>query len=648
MESQQKTRIGAWWPKRLIALRKRYRAFGRGTIRFLAPNNRKVLAFTRHHEDQHLLLVANLSRFVQFVELDLSAYKGMAAVELFGRTEFPPIGDQPYLLTLGPHAFYWFSLEPPHAMHPTLAPGGEATPPPVLSVRGSWEAVLRGEAKAALERALPAHLAAGPGRRTRDHPSRARSPPLRDRCRRSPCFHLRPVEYKDGRSDTTRCRRLRGRTAERDACPGLSCQLWSSKNGGATRPLRLSEHPPRPDALDSISRKRGAKGSTGEIAGVPTSAFRSLRGESTGSLAVVPLKGEHHNTTLACGQRLALKLFRRVQEGVHPEVEIGRFLTERKPFTHVAPLAGHLGTPPARADQHRGSARLRRQRGRGLRLHGDEIGATRDARARREPCPRPKAVSCAEEGIFRARARLLGAQLESARLLGQRRRRCIALSLRPGRRSRFRDAGFTAQPALAYQSLRNLTGASPLAANGQALPARASRSAGDRARTETVRGVEVLTSAILRLADPLHGDYHLAQLLYTGRDFAIIDFEGEAIRQLADRRRKRSAAYDLAPMILSFEYAAHAAELRCEAPAQPQAVESALRFWYWWFSSAFLNRNGSSRGKSLSPERRRSQALRASTCRTQRRPVGTSSAGVSSGCACRAGDRGDPARRARH
>src|SRR5262249_42363497 len=100
-----------WWTKRLIALRKTYKAFGRGTLEFLKPDNRKILAFLRRYQDERLLIVANLSRFPQAVALDLSSYQGMVPVEMFGRTPFFPIGNQPYVLTLGPHSIYWFSLE---------------------------------------------------------------------------------------------------------------------------------------------------------------------------------------------------------------------------------------------------------------------------------------------------------------------------------------------------------------------------------------------------------------------------------------------------------------------------------------------------------------------------------------------------------
>ena len=102
-----------WWTKRLIALRKQYQAFGRGTIDFLSPDNSHVLAFVRQHEGETILVVANLSRFVQYVELDLTKYQGMAPMELFGRARLPAATDKPYSLTLGSYAFYWMALERP-------------------------------------------------------------------------------------------------------------------------------------------------------------------------------------------------------------------------------------------------------------------------------------------------------------------------------------------------------------------------------------------------------------------------------------------------------------------------------------------------------------------------------------------------------
>jgi maltose alpha-D-glucosyltransferase / alpha-amylase len=97
--------------KRLIAARKKCVAFGRGTVEFLRPRNQSVLAFYRRHAEDTLLVVANLSDRSQPVELDLSAYRGATPVELLGDVRFPPVTDRPYILTLGPHGFYWFRLE---------------------------------------------------------------------------------------------------------------------------------------------------------------------------------------------------------------------------------------------------------------------------------------------------------------------------------------------------------------------------------------------------------------------------------------------------------------------------------------------------------------------------------------------------------
>ena len=116
-----------WWMKRLISLRKQFKAFGRGTIRFLRPDNAKVLAFIREYQDERILVVANLSRFVQFVELDLREYAGVVPEEVFGRTPFPKVGEVPYLLTQSPHAFYWFVLKPAPAGGPTAPTSGSTT-----------------------------------------------------------------------------------------------------------------------------------------------------------------------------------------------------------------------------------------------------------------------------------------------------------------------------------------------------------------------------------------------------------------------------------------------------------------------------------------------------------------------------------------
>ncbi|MGH7699135.1 MAG: maltose alpha-D-glucosyltransferase, partial [Gemmatimonadales bacterium] len=144
-----------WWMKRIIALRRRIKAFGRGSLEFVPSRNPKVLTFLRRHGQEEILVVANLSRFSQYVELELSRYRGMVAVELMGGTEFPPIGELPYLLTLGPHHFYWFALVPQRREELVV------TAPvalPQLEVRGAWADVLRDDAADAVAATFPAFL----------------------------------------------------------------------------------------------------------------------------------------------------------------------------------------------------------------------------------------------------------------------------------------------------------------------------------------------------------------------------------------------------------------------------------------------------------------------------------------------------------
>ncbi|MCA9098158.1 MAG: maltose alpha-D-glucosyltransferase, partial [Planctomycetaceae bacterium] len=142
-----------WWMRRIIGLRKQHPAFGRGTIEALMPENGKVLAILRTLGDETLLIVANLSRFAQCAELDLSRFRGQIPVELFGHSRFPPIGELPYFLTLGPFAFYWFRLE----WSESEADQGDVTLPTVR-ISGDWDSLFTGKALARFESALPSYL----------------------------------------------------------------------------------------------------------------------------------------------------------------------------------------------------------------------------------------------------------------------------------------------------------------------------------------------------------------------------------------------------------------------------------------------------------------------------------------------------------
>jgi maltose alpha-D-glucosyltransferase/alpha-amylase len=600
------------WMKRLIALRKRYQAFGRGSIEFLHPANGRVLAFIREWEDECILVVANLSRFVDYVELDLSRYAGQSPVELFGTRPFPPIGELPYLLTLGPHSFYWFRLTRPGAQG-QLAPAGEL---PRLRAPGSWIWLLGEEGSESLERALPAMLQerrwfggkGGPIRSAR----LVDSIPVRDGAAAGTIALVQveqlagtstyavPLAFASGAEAETLRRERRGAVfAELEvtgAVPvmGVLYDALEDPAFGAS-------------LLDAIRRRRTLRGAVGAIQATPTRLFRELHGPEDPPLRASVLRAEQSNTSVVFGDRLVLKLIRRASEGLNPELEIGRFLTETARFTHVPSLAGSLeyraGSRSAPATLgilqqlvvHEGDAwssalgRVERFFERALALRS-EVGVP--------PVPVGSPLELVEQQPPEL-AHELGGELEFARLLGQRTAELhLALASSPEDRD-FAPEPFTGmyQREL-YQSLRNQAVACLEALRqGRAGLGEEARAEAERLLAQEARLLETFRTVV---GSPLggkrircHGDYHLGQVLYTGNDFVIIDFEGEPARPLGERRIKRSPLRDVAGMLRSFDYVAQTGLL---APPEQggtrdqdvSVLEPWARFWRQWVSSAFL------------------------------------------------------------
>ena len=144
------------WMRNMIALRKLFRVFGRGTIEFFNPTNRKVLAYLRSFNGEQVLCLANLSRFAQPVDLDLSKLEGLVPVEMLGYVEFPPIDRQPYRFTLAPYSFLWLELQrEPESSEGSADFGQHAA----FDMTDGWSVLLGGASRARLEAiALPEYL----------------------------------------------------------------------------------------------------------------------------------------------------------------------------------------------------------------------------------------------------------------------------------------------------------------------------------------------------------------------------------------------------------------------------------------------------------------------------------------------------------
>lgn len=604
-----------WWMKRLIAIRKRFKAFGRGTLEFLHPDNHKVLAFVRRYENECVLVLANLSRFVQGVELDLSGFKGLVPVEIFGRNEFPVIGNAPYFVTLGPHTFYWFALEQPRV--PEVALPTPEVRLSTLQVTGAVENLFQGEAKTALEAILPAYLKArrwfgGKARRLKSAQLlEAITMPFDES---EAYVTLIQVDYVEGDPDyyvlplTAAFGEKAARMRESFPHP-LFANIQVKRNirdVGETGLLydALYEKGFSALLLDLILRHRRLRGAGGDIIASPTKGFRRLHQAIEGPLEPAVMKAEQSNTSVVYGGLFILKFFRRIDEGVNPDLEIGRFLTEETTFTHTPPVVGAI--------------QYRRKKGELLTLAilqsfvanvGDAWSYTLDSLSHyferalahpetQAPVSEPKPLlRFVDDEVPMLARELIGSYLESARLLGQRTAELhIALASRPEHPDFAPEPFSTLYQRSIYQSLQSHIGQvfQLLRDRLRDLPESLQAEAQSVLELEGEirrRYRSILQRKINTMRIRVHGDYHLGQVLYTGRDFVIIDFEGEPARPLTERRIKRSPLRDVAGMLRSFHYASFAALYGQVSGIRPEdfaALESWAHFWYTWVSAAFL------------------------------------------------------------
>ena len=559
------------WMKRLIALRRRHPAFGRGTIEFIEPSNRKVLAFVRRHGDEVIVVVANLSRFVQCADLDLSPFTGLDLVEMFGRTRFPSPTADPYFMTLGPHSFYWFTVE-----RRPVAPDETGVPPrPVrLSVDGGPDAVFAPSFSRRLSDALRLFLPT-----QRWFGGKARQIESLSVVDRVPVpFAGRTVQllealirYSEGDPDTylvaAAC--VPAPEFEPDGRPEIA--RIGSPAGDMVLYEAMGEGTLHGALLEGIARRRRLRGEVGILTGGATRAFRQLRGPLHEMLISGLSRAEQSNTSIVFGDRMMLKLYRRLELGTNPDLEMGRFLTERTAFRNIAPVAGWLDLGgPGRSYTAGILQGFVPNQGDAWRYTLESLDDFFEA----------VAATAAPEGVAHRTAEAAAPYLISAGLLGRRTAELhLALASDPD------DPDFAPVPSTmldqrsTYQSVRALAVqvfqllralAPTLSEPGREAAERVlAREGTVQSRMRRLLG-RPLTAARIRT----HGDYHLGQVLYTGTDFVIIDFEGEPARSLQERRLKRWPLRDVAGMLRSLHYAAQSA-----LAAQPAERRASLERW---------------------------------------------------------------------
>jgi maltose alpha-D-glucosyltransferase/alpha-amylase len=546
------------WTRRMLAVRKQFSCFGRGTLEFIRPHNRKILAYVRRYQDEIVLCVANLAQSAQAVELDLSPYKGRVPVELMGRNAFPPIGDLPYFLTLPAHGFFWLQLsdtEPPPAWHVERLPASEL---PVLVLSAGLGTFMTDD--------------------TTDRSAKRALQQLSDEV--LPEF-LRPRRWFAGKGAGLEQAHLGGRTLWRGSQNSWMLTFVEAKlQDGQTQryflPLGLSWEDADGGVLKTAEwtlakvRERARVGVL--VDAFADSAFvldvakavaanqrvplegGELRFESFGELSpeglepVQHLGREQSNTSVVLGERVFLKAYRQARDGVNPDVEMARYLTHRN-FANIAPLHGTVeyirrgGAAPVTLialfayvrNQGDGWTYTLNHLERFAQLFLSETGVAD---------PEPHTLFINQTKTLGRRIGELHAVLaqdtddpafKPEQTTGEDLRKWCERIAAEGRQTFDRlEQQMASLPEQQQESARQL-----LAARNLLLDT--------IARTTQISIDAVKTR--------YHGDMHLGQVLLIADDFLITDFEGEPSRPMDERRQKASVLRDVAGMLRSFDYA---------------------------------------------------------------------------------------------
>ena len=557
------------WMRRMLTLRRQHPTLGRGTFEPIATDNRRVLAFLREDATQQILVVANMARTVQPVHLDLHRFQGRHPVELIGNTELPPVNADPYFLTLAPHGFFWFQLsqvaKPIVMQRPRLQ--GRDEPVPKLLVSAVWQNLLDSATRTIIERdALMPFLL-----RQRWYASKARQatsarfvdwtlldaePPI--------FLCIIEVEFEGGGADryVLVLSAVSGDTAQQVLQQRQStvlARLSGAKTGvlydGMTDPAVATR-------LFWILRRGGTISLRSSSIKIDFAEPNSVTGDDDATLRVqIPLV-EQSNSSVLVGDKYMMKVFRRLALGENPDIEVGRALGARASEARVPALLASAeyqaeGSAPASL------AMVQQQvpsRGSSWQRALDQVRAFCDRAmvAHRARASRGEAQPSAEAiedtmGSYRAAIELLGkrtADLHRTMAALTQEGFGIHTYAREDLERLVRDLKGHAARALDVARERRST----LNADAvQRLDLLLSRS-------DTINEAieRVLTADDLGKRIRTHSDFHLGQVLETEGDVFFIDFEGEPARPIAERRIPQSPMRDVAGMIRSLGYAAHA------------------------------------------------------------------------------------------
>lgn len=578
------------WMRRLIVARKSHKALGRGSIKFLHPGNRKILAYLREYQDECIFCVANLANNAQPVELDLAAYKGRVPVELLGRTAFPAIGELPYLLSLPGYSFYWFRLavdvaapvwhidKLPREEMPVLVLSENLLATFIAKPGGEVGSVLESKTRQQLEKAiLPQFLASqrwytGRGHRI-DQLNLDLNRSWKTISGRNWLPILVKIQFDTGITQTffLPLGLLLGEVADQQyhtLSPWMLAKVRQRAREGVLYDA-VGEDTFCQFFLDAIHAEKRLPFASGEMVFNVGAAFTEL----PEALAINRPAVKQSNTSIVYGESFILKIYRRIQEGINPELEIGRFLTEVSPCKNVAPFAGSVEYQSGNSTA--AIAVLHRY----ISNQGTVWDYTQEYLDR---CLK----FCINEPDQACEPSLHAGYQSQMIALGT----CTA-----GLHSAL--AKTTGDPAFDPETVP-LSGFSTQAQSLHAMLVddthKYSPDTVQRLRNACGRISErlaILQSNSCRLiVGRIHGNFHLDQILMAHNDFVITDFEGDPDQSLETRRAKKLPLVDAANLCFSLCLAASQAQQRhlTEYTEHGDLFAASVRQWLTVSVEAFL------------------------------------------------------------
>ncbi|WP_410216789.1 maltose alpha-D-glucosyltransferase [Paracoccus sp. (in: a-proteobacteria)] len=572
------------WMRRMITVRRQHPAFGRGTMTLLYPRNRKVLSYIREHEGRAYLCVANLSDAAQAVELDLSRHRDKVPVELTGRSAFPPIGDLPYMLTLPAYGFYWFALgdesESPswHEQLPEILPEFMT-----LTTRdGRVQTALKGREGAQFQNdVLPQWLPLQRWFAAKDDAiSAVHMTPLGE-LEADHALVSVEVTLEDGQHSYFLPLSARwGDENMRPGAPKLSYTLAKIRHTARVGALVDGAYDERLPGLFLQAMKDDVTRGALQFRG--SEALREITDPGDPRQLGV----EQSNISIAFSDKIILKLYRRLRGGEQPDVEVARFLTETAGYAHTPRYLGqavHAGN-----EQTVLAAAFAFVANRGDAWTG-VIDALMLEFNEHEAWPSEHEPEMA--------ATAFDFPLSIAALLGERTAQLHKALATPTDDPAFATEDLDAEQLKSWVEtaeeeavamLTRLEQARDQLAEDAAPLARELLERRDDLMTRIRAAGQIAPSGQL---SRIHGDFHLGQVLLAQNDVAIIDFEGEPARTLAERRAKSSPLRDVAGMLRSFDYAALSviARHRHDPPAGAERAIARIEAWRRAAVSDFLS-----------------------------------------------------------